>query len=72
MQRIEGVESRGTTKTVNVAVETHLVRASLLRFSRSWPVWAPLSLLFISPSDWRVGKTASRACGWCQWVCCMG
>jgi hypothetical protein len=47
--------------------EAYLVRASLFRFSRSWPIWAPLSLLFISPSDWRVAKTASLAWGWCQY-----
>jgi hypothetical protein len=40
----------------------YLVRASLLRFSRSWPCCAALSLIFINPSDWRVGKTASLAC----------
>lgn len=38
-----------------------MVRASLLRFSRLWPVSAPLSFAFIRPSDCRVGKTASRS-----------
>jgi hypothetical protein len=42
-------------------VHAYLVKASLFRLSKSWPVWAPLSLLFIRLSDWRVAKTASRA-----------
>jgi hypothetical protein len=40
--------------------ETYFVKASLFLFSKLWPVSAPFSLLFINPSDWRVGKTASR------------
>jgi hypothetical protein len=40
---------------------TYFVRASLLRFSKSWPVCAPLSLPFINDSDCRVAKTASLA-----------
>jgi hypothetical protein len=48
------------------SVDAYLVKASLFRLSRSWPVWAPLSLLFIRLSDWRVAKTASRA-WWCQY-----
>lgn len=39
---------------------THFVKASLFRFSRSWPVCAPFNLLFMAPRDWRVGKTGSR------------
>jgi hypothetical protein len=48
------------------ATKPYLVNASLLRFSKSCPIWAPFSLLFIKPSDCRVGKTASRACVQCQ------
>jgi len=39
----------------------YFVRASLLRFSKSWPICAPFSLPFINDSDCRVANTASLA-----------